>query len=113
MAAKEMQYPWRWARGAIFTNLDVIWGMSAKNDHPHAVSAWKGFVDVAVQRPWKDGAVLSVYGADAKHSKRIVLGAGGRPGQAIFSSPPCARRRQSRKASTGRDGFGERRTIAA
>ena len=24
------EFPWRWGRGAIFANLDVIWGMSVK-----------------------------------------------------------------------------------
>ncbi len=24
-----MEFPWRWISGTIFTNLDVIWGMSA------------------------------------------------------------------------------------
>ena len=30
MAAKEMQFPWRWTRGTISTNLDVVWEMSAQ-----------------------------------------------------------------------------------
>ncbi len=30
MAAKGIQLPWRWDTGTIFTNLDVIWGMSDK-----------------------------------------------------------------------------------
>ncbi len=30
MAAKGVQFPWRWASGTISTNLDVIWGMSDK-----------------------------------------------------------------------------------
>ncbi len=28
MAAKGMQFHWRWFSGTISTNLDVIWGMS-------------------------------------------------------------------------------------
>ena len=28
MAAKGIEFPWRWGRGTISTNLDVIWGMS-------------------------------------------------------------------------------------
>ena len=24
------EFPWRWGRGTIFANLDVIWGMSIK-----------------------------------------------------------------------------------
>ena len=30
MAAKEIQFPWRWNGGTILSNLDVIWGMSVK-----------------------------------------------------------------------------------
>ncbi len=30
MAAKGMQFSWRWTSGTISTNLDVIWGMSDK-----------------------------------------------------------------------------------
>ncbi len=30
MAAKVIQFPWRWDGGTISTNLDVIWGMSLK-----------------------------------------------------------------------------------
>ena len=30
MAAMGTEFPWRWGRGTIFANLDVIWGMSAK-----------------------------------------------------------------------------------
>jgi hypothetical protein len=29
MAAEGMPFPWRWNAGAISTNLDVVWGMSA------------------------------------------------------------------------------------
>ena len=25
-----MEFPWRWINGTIFTNLDVIWGMSVQ-----------------------------------------------------------------------------------
>ncbi len=28
MAAKGMEFPWRWTSGKISANLDVIWGMS-------------------------------------------------------------------------------------
>ena len=28
MAAKGIQFPWRWSGGTIFPDLDVIWGMS-------------------------------------------------------------------------------------
>ena len=31
LAAKGIQFPWRWTSGAISTNLDVIWGMSDKS----------------------------------------------------------------------------------
>ena len=27
-ACEGMEFPWRWISGTIFTNLDVIWGMS-------------------------------------------------------------------------------------
>ncbi len=30
MAAKEMQFPWRWTSGTISPNLDFIWGMSGE-----------------------------------------------------------------------------------
>jgi hypothetical protein len=30
MAAKGMESPWQWTSGTISTNLDLIWGMSAK-----------------------------------------------------------------------------------
>ena len=30
MAAMGTEFPWRWGRGTICANLDVIWGMSAK-----------------------------------------------------------------------------------
>ena len=32
MAAKGIQFRWRWDRGTISTQLDVIWGMSDKAD---------------------------------------------------------------------------------
>ena len=28
------EFPWRWGRGTISANLDVIWGMSAKTVEP-------------------------------------------------------------------------------
>jgi hypothetical protein len=31
MAAKGIQFPWRWDSGIISTRLDVIWGMRVKN----------------------------------------------------------------------------------
>ncbi len=33
-----MELPWRWISGTIFTNLDVIWGMSIKLEMPDLVS---------------------------------------------------------------------------
>ena len=37
MAAKGIELPWRWGRGTISTNLDVIWGMSDKVQFPYQV----------------------------------------------------------------------------
>ena len=37
------EFPWRWGRGTISANLDVIWGMSAKTMSDidgDAISAW-------------------------------------------------------------------------
>ncbi len=31
VAAKGMQFPWRWDGGTISTNLDIIWEMSVKS----------------------------------------------------------------------------------
>jgi hypothetical protein len=32
MAAKGIQFPWRWGRGTISTKLDVIWEMSEQGE---------------------------------------------------------------------------------
>ena len=41
MAAEGVQFPWRWGGGTISTNLNGIWGMSAK---------WSTFYE----RIWRD-----------------------------------------------------------
>ena len=41
MAAKGIQFRWRWDRGTISTQLDVIWGMSAEEYHEN-VEIFKG-----------------------------------------------------------------------
>ena len=39
MAAEGGQYPWRWNRGTIFTNLDVILGLLVEIDRGSSVRA--------------------------------------------------------------------------
>ncbi len=50
MAAKGMEFPWRWTSGTISTNLDVIWGMSGKL--------------TAVLTGWVPFSSISILGAD-------------------------------------------------
>ncbi len=35
LAAKGIEFPWRWTSGTISTNLDVLWGMSVETEPGH------------------------------------------------------------------------------
>ena len=74
MAAKGIEFPWRSGHGTISTNLDVIWGMSAKWIKQHLrIKQFYGTSENAVKTQiW---IAVSVYVLVAIVKKRLDLDA--------------------------------------
>ena len=51
MAAKGMEFPWRWTSGVISPNLDVIWGMSVQGVVEALIASMAQPVREAAARP--------------------------------------------------------------
>ncbi len=66
MAAEGMPFPWRWNGGTISTDLDVIWGMSAKNSGETIMSEFDGEAFVAHDPMRKSTAIRLALGRHAQ-----------------------------------------------
>ena len=62
------EFPWRWGRGTISANLDVIWGMSAKAGRRQNIS--EGLVQIRRRAEQFNGCCLLNAAGLANHEQK-------------------------------------------